>query len=195
MKVNSVGSPAPEEGMLAPALGLEPQLPDCTMGLARTPLTGSGGRMTSVKGLACRERVLLSRCVIYVIIIIMDLAQEGHLLEAGGGHAEGSRGGLDPPPHVPPSMWEIKSIRDHLGWDVSIVTSRRANVSSARGQLPGAADNPETLMDGAHPQRSKEAPPALGAPYRALPSPTPTYPPSAGLRLAPGDTQRHSCDE
>ena len=102
MKVNSVGSQAPEEGMLAPALGLEPQLPDCTMGLARTPLTGSGGRMTSVKGLACRERVLLSRCVIYVIIIIMDLAQEGHLLEAGGGHAEGSRGGLDPPSTFPP---------------------------------------------------------------------------------------------
>ena len=53
--------------------------------------------MTSVKGLACRERLLLPRCVIYVIIIIIYLAQEGHLLEAGGGHAEGSRGGLDPP--------------------------------------------------------------------------------------------------
>ena len=60
--------------------------------------------MTSVKGLACRERLLLPRCVIYVIIIIIYLAQEGHLLEAGGGHAEGSRGGLDPPTsplHVP----------------------------------------------------------------------------------------------
>ena len=42
VKVNSVGSPAPAERTLAPALGLELQLPDCTMGLARTPLTGSG---------------------------------------------------------------------------------------------------------------------------------------------------------
>ena len=68
-------------------------------------------------------------------------------------------------------------------------------MSSARGQLPRAADNPETLMDGAHPQRGREAPPTPGAPYRALPSPTPTYPPSARLRPAPGDAQRHSCDE
>lgn len=58
--------------------------------------------MMSVKGLACRERVLLPQCVIYVIIIVIYLAQEGYLLEAGGGHTEGSRGGLDPAP--PPTF-------------------------------------------------------------------------------------------
>ena len=49
----------------------------------------------SVKGLARRERVLPPQ---NVIIIIIYLAQEGHLLEAGGGHTQGSRGGLDHPP-------------------------------------------------------------------------------------------------
>ena len=57
--------------------------------------------MIPVKGLACRERVLLPQCVIYVIIIVIYLAQEGYLLEASGGHTEGSRGGLDPPPTSP----------------------------------------------------------------------------------------------
>ena len=52
-----------------------------------------------------------------------------------------------------------------------------------------------TLMASAHPRRSREAPPTPGTPYRALPSPTPTYPPSAGLLPAPGDAQRHSCNE
>lgn len=108
VKVNSVGwcvkcrLPGPCGGEGGPALGLEPQLPDCTVGLVTTPLTGSGGRVMSVKGLARRKRVLPPQCVIYVIIIVIYLAQGGHLLEAGRGHAQGSRGGLDHPLHVPP---------------------------------------------------------------------------------------------
>lgn len=100
----------------------------------------------------------LPQFAIYFIIVIDIYLAEGRLLEAGGGHPQGSWGGLAPG-HLP-SFREIKSITDHLGWDVSVVTSRRADVSSARGQLPGRQITQRPLVDGSHPRRGREAPPA-----------------------------------
>ena len=75
-----------------------------------------------------------------LLSLFIGLAAGRHLLEARGGHPQGSR---EVWPPAAPSNWETKSVRDPPGRDVSDVAPVRAGVP---GQRPAAlaTDSPES---------------------------------------------------